>query len=686
MARLTWQNVDSPNFSGVADSYRTFSELLGNATKSGSAMIDTFTKANSDAADKAILQRALALQDPVAYNAALAAGTLVGAEGKNASIDTLKGLDSRVSKLLGNAVVGEGLQRETFDNDRYIQGKAIEDSNADQINKARSLAASGRGNEAIALLGSIPGLRTEQFASILGDQEKSMGAALGRDVTGQALTERRWGFGNEVADDASTRAARGRVAEIISQYANADDARPALLEAVGRGEISADVLMKTLQGAAGMGYGNILAPSGTGTGGGGGKSVPIGSSGFSYDAPQQAVGAALRNTGLPDAVVAGFLGNFHHEGGYSGAKGDGGSAAGIAQWRGDRQKNFKEVIGKDVTQATPEEQARFVKWELDNPSKAGMTTDQRDAILAAKTPEEAASLIDQYYERSDGKARAGRAAAAADAYSALSAETPVEAGAVTGMITQALTEGTSQRNAVGITPNYDRLLGDNRTVNDVVSGLVGEGGVYPGSDRGELTKAVNYLIKKSGNRINAAIAGEMLARSTQENDAWYESLGNAVKDLAGAPFGRPIRSANQKGGVRIDDDAVYAALDDYTSGRTSRRDQLNEFAAARAQEVEAANLAYQSALGQYKAAVLGSATDPRMARMLPRIKAQLDQAQAIRDQVRGQASADPSLKPKFDVTAPPETDNTGWQSGPNGNWRIKDRLDLPALPYGNGVR
>jgi hypothetical protein len=34
--------------------------------------------------------------------------------------------------------------------------------------------------------------------------------------------------------------------------------------------------------------------------------------------------------------VAGFMGNFHVEGGYDGAQGDGGSASGIGQWHADR--------------------------------------------------------------------------------------------------------------------------------------------------------------------------------------------------------------------------------------------------------------------------------------------------------------------------------------------------------------
>lgn len=124
------------------------------------------------------------------------------------------------------------------------------------------------------------------------------------------------------------------------------------------------------------------------------------------------VAQVLSGSGLPPHVVAGFLGNFDVEGGYGGAKGDGGTASGIAQWRGERAANFQKVIGKPVDQSTPDEQAKFVVWEMQNPEAAGMTTAERDAILKAPTAEAAAALIDQHYERSSGQHLTKRMAAA----------------------------------------------------------------------------------------------------------------------------------------------------------------------------------------------------------------------------------------------------------------------------------
>ncbi len=142
--------------------------------------------------------------------------------------------------------------------------------------------------------------------------------------------------------------------------------------------------------------------------------LPGVSSDVAGDAPAIAAGARggvageLAGAGYSAAVVAGFLGNFEVEGGYGGALGDSGTASGIAQWRHDRRENFRRQFGKEPHQATHAEQAKFVVWEMNNPQAAGMTVAQRDAILAARTPEEAADLIDRHYERSSGAHRSRR--------------------------------------------------------------------------------------------------------------------------------------------------------------------------------------------------------------------------------------------------------------------------------------
>jgi hypothetical protein len=78
-------------------------------------------------------------------------------------------------------------------------------------------------------------------------------------------------------------------------------------------------------------------------------------------------------------------------------RGDEGTAAGIAQWRGDRMTKFEELYGKHVEDSTLKEQLDYVDWELKNNHKhAGRR------LVAAKSLAEATMVVDRYYEYSAG--------------------------------------------------------------------------------------------------------------------------------------------------------------------------------------------------------------------------------------------------------------------------------------------
>jgi len=73
-------------------------------------------------------------------------------------------------------------------------------------------------------------------------------------------------------------------------------------------------------------------------------------------------------------------------------------AYGLAQWHPDRQQRFKEYAGKDIRDSTYDEQAGFVDYELRNQEKkAG------NLLSGAKTADEAARIMDIFYERSKNK-------------------------------------------------------------------------------------------------------------------------------------------------------------------------------------------------------------------------------------------------------------------------------------------
>jgi hypothetical protein len=173
---------------------------------------------------------------------------------------------------------------------------------------------------------------------------------------------------------------------------------------------------------------------------------------------------------VPTHVVAGLLGNFDVEGGYEGGQGDEGSASGIAQWRNERRANFRAQYGVDPHEATKQQQAAFVLWELNNPAAAGMKISERDAIINASTAEEAAALIDEHYERSSGEHRQRRIQAAADYASRASTPVPTDASSLGAVET--IDPGASSAPAVGAVelPAEQTPSGAPKTLGAVVTG------------------------------------------------------------------------------------------------------------------------------------------------------------------------------------------------------------------------
>jgi hypothetical protein len=116
--------------------------------------------------------------------------------------------------------------------------------------------------------------------------------------------------------------------------------------------------------------------------------------------------AFFESKGWTKEQAAGIVANLVVESGLkTDAVGDGGQAYGIAQWHPDRQQNFRNFAGKDIRQSTFQEQLEFVNWELNNTEKAA-----GNRLRGAVSAEDAAAVVDQYYERSAGIHRQERIA------------------------------------------------------------------------------------------------------------------------------------------------------------------------------------------------------------------------------------------------------------------------------------
>ena len=115
----------------------------------------------------------------------------------------------------------------------------------------------------------------------------------------------------------------------------------------------------------------------------------------------------FQSKGWSLAQAAGIVANLDIETGGTfnpAAVGDGGRAYGIAQWHPDRQAHFQSWAGRSIRGSTFEQQLEFVQFELTE----GREKRAGNRIRQTTTPQDAAAITDQFYERSDGTARERR--------------------------------------------------------------------------------------------------------------------------------------------------------------------------------------------------------------------------------------------------------------------------------------
>ena len=111
--------------------------------------------------------------------------------------------------------------------------------------------------------------------------------------------------------------------------------------------------------------------------------------------------------GWSPAQAAGIVGNLQEESGFNpNITGDNGAAYGIAQWHAPRQNAFRSWAGRDIRGSSFQQQLEFVHYELTQGSERGAGI----RLRSATTPEQAAIIVDQFYERSNGRARQNRIA------------------------------------------------------------------------------------------------------------------------------------------------------------------------------------------------------------------------------------------------------------------------------------
>lgn len=130
--------------------------------------------------------------------------------------------------------------------------------------------------------------------------------------------------------------------------------------------------------------------------------------------------------GLERHQASGLVGNLKNESGQGldpwGVTGDNGTAWGTAQWRGDRLENLKaHAATNGADHRSVEAQQAFMRHEFD-----GLENRSYKALLASKTPEEAATAVNTRYERSADRS-GNRERSARQLYDGTSGPTAIEA-------------------------------------------------------------------------------------------------------------------------------------------------------------------------------------------------------------------------------------------------------------------
>lgn len=282
MARLTWQNVASPNFSGISDSYRTMSALLGNAAQSGEKMFNIFRDAESGAADRAILQRLAGVTDAASFDPA----AIIGADGSNASTQVLKDVPAFMDTLINRD--GARLnQRVTTENQDWLKGGRDQYlANGQKINAAQAAAARGDFS-LITDPNFASGLRADIYGKLLDDASGLADNSVNRGV--KVYDQKR----QERSDNIKDQVAAAIQATQVSSFDNDSAGR----YIAGRTDWSPEVRAGVMNAFGLNNFSESSAPTGSSSGGGfGGASSFIPSS----------QGTAGTFNGSPFDVVVGY--------------------------------------------------------------------------------------------------------------------------------------------------------------------------------------------------------------------------------------------------------------------------------------------------------------------------------------------------------------------------------------------
>lgn len=612
MAQITWRNVDAPNFSGVGDSIRTFSGLLGNAASGLGDALGNFQNAARQEVGNQVMQNALQYQDPTEYRNALASGALFqGVDPSLISNRTLENLDNRAGNLLNQATQQQALDYNTYRTSRMQDLDARGDAASPAL---RQLALAYQTGDPTAIAqaqqqygGALDSLPADQVQEIMGRLHNQSGNAIGqrRDL---------FNLGTNMRDDADSQAAIGVLSQIVRGAENPNDAR-----------ILAEAYSKQLSPAAQARLQGLLAQQYPGTYGNNVTSAPgtAGTrSGSPFDVTYQFQGTSKPITQMTIGEVTNHQANM--------ISSQGASPVGAYQINKATLEDFApKVLGENWRNMplSPENQDKIGE-AIFNARKNGNLKDTWAAL-----PD---STVGAYKNRTWNEMK-GLISQAEVGANPLAVQQAVQGNqAVSNLATGMIGTRLMENNAVGNVPDYLRTLSDTSTPGEVVNRLLEND--FKGADRNWVLARVNEIAQRAG--VSPAMAATVMQRAqtnVPENMIWrgLQGLNPFITNEAG-------------NGTRLNDDAVDQMVGALQRGEPLEQSVRNLSTAQAAQNVQLAQQAYDTALAQLQNTQNKISTgQTALTALLPSRQAAVERAQMMLQAAQQQVTADPqNLAPR----------------------------------------
>lgn len=612
MAQITWRNVDSPNLSGVGDSIRTFSGLLGNAATGLGDALGNFQNAARQDVSNQVMQNALQYQDPTAYRNALASGALFqGVDPSQVSARTLENLDNRTGNLLTQATQEQALDYNNYRTNRMQDLDSRSDTASPALRQLAMAYQSGDPRQIAAAQqqygGALDTLPTEESQEILGRLQNQ---------SGNGINQRRdlFNLGTNMRDDADSQAAVAALSQIVRGAENPNDAR-----------ILAESFSDTLSPVAQGRLQGLLAQQYPGTYGNNAVSAPgtAGTrAGSPYDVTYQFNGTSKPITQMTMGEVNAHQSNM--------ISSQGASPVGAYQINKATMEDFAPKVFGDNwrnVQMTPDNQDKLGKAIFDS-RKAGNLKETWAALPNSTT----GAYKDMSWD--DVKGQIAQAEVGADplAMQRTSQDNQAVSNLATGMIGTRLMEN----NTVGNVPDYLRTLSDTATPGEVANRL--QENDFKGADRNWILARISDISQRAG--VSPAMAATVMQRAqtnVPENMVW--------RGLQGL---NPFTTKESGNGTRLNDDSVDQMIGALRRGEPLEQSVRNLSVAQSAQQIQQAQSSYDTALAQLQATQNKISTgQTALTALLPARQAAVQRAQLMLQAAQQQVTAEPqNLAPR----------------------------------------